>query len=725
MKQWHYEKNIRLLEHKVNRTFDEVLAFSEQEFRNWVIELRSIIVDLWDNEGQPPVVGRSTEDILKDFDQLETFKTEDFLLCSEASSTFDVIYNTYHLDTAVNQWFPTMMRTKINSSDDITNGKSIYDYMSQDELLESVITRWRRQFKLDSYYCFSKQVPANSKELDKYFFSCKTGREWIVLFEQDRPRIGTHDYWISPLTNNADYSGYQSHSIAEEYLTLGWTDILTLKIPRHCMVNVNPSEVDQLFAIRVYQKDQRIFPPGFQAFRTSTPQAPVNFRPLTAKLVYERLLKKLGVTKAVIWDPSAGWGGRIIGAMSIRDGYKVHYIGTDPNTDHNTENNRTKYHEVADFYNRLRAGLMPGHAKLRFLCQEPHTYEIYQCGSEEMSTKEPFQQYKGKIDIVFTSPPYFAKELYSEDAGQSAKKFSDYESWRDGFLKPTLETAVEWLRPGGIIAWNIADATFSKKTLPLEADSCQILENLGMKQIEVLKMLLAPAPGANRTKIKNGKKQGTSKNNLSIRLNRKLSSFKYEPIFIYQKPDLHPNFGAKKSQKKTILPYLEQRICALEVENLLIDFIEKVESAVIKPQELRSIYKELIEKKVKDIDDYFFHYFNSGFTELSQKGWHVRNYSNPPMFIKSAIGNRKVNSLVGKYVLLQRDGSSLKIKKSPYYAWARILDWEPPDEKSIWVTVETSSEFAESYNGLTIDVHRDSVIRIEDSPVPLDTKTNH
>ncbi|MCC6932243.1 MAG: hypothetical protein IT292_03195 [Deltaproteobacteria bacterium] len=69
-----------------------------------------------------------------------------------------------------------------------------------------------------------------------------------------------------------------------------------------------------------------------------------------------RYLEKLGVKKAIIWDPSAGWGGRILGAMGIHKQFNVHYIGTDPNTDHSTEGGRTKYHELADFYNDVRTG---------------------------------------------------------------------------------------------------------------------------------------------------------------------------------------------------------------------------------------------------------------------------------------------------------------------------------------------------------------------------------
>ena len=51
---------------------------------------------------------------------------------------------------------------------------------------------------------------------------------------------------------------------------------------------------------------------------------------------------------------------------------------------------------------------------------------------------------KGKLDMVFTSPPYFDREQYSEDDEQSFKSYPMYSDWRDNFLKrPTLTNAYE------------------------------------------------------------------------------------------------------------------------------------------------------------------------------------------------------------------------------------------------------------------------------------------
>ncbi len=54
----------------------------------------------------------------------------------------------------------------------------------------------------------------------------------------------------------------------------------------------------------------------------------------------------------------------------------------------------------------------------------------------------------------------------------------NYESWRDGFLRPTLTTAFEYLRSDRYICWNIADIKVgSDKWFTLEQDSIDILTN--------------------------------------------------------------------------------------------------------------------------------------------------------------------------------------------------------------------------------------------------------
>jgi hypothetical protein len=212
--------------------------------------------------------------------------------------------------------------------------------------------------------------------------------------------------------------------------------------------------------------------------------------------------------------------------MASRTSLPLHYVGTDPNTDHSISSDSgspsTKYSDLADFYNSAK--------NEGVLFEQSNTYEIFQLGSEVVGDDSSFQKYKGELDMVFTSPPYFAKEAYSEDPTQSYKKFTGYDAWREGFLRPTLETAVEYLRNDRYLLWNIADAKFGADMLPLEKDSKDILESLGMQFKGVVKMALAQMPGGNRIDPDTGLPK--AKNFCKVNG----MWLKYEPIFVFYKP---------------------------------------------------------------------------------------------------------------------------------------------------------------------------------------------
>jgi hypothetical protein len=131
--------------------------------------------------------------------------------------------------------------------------------------------------------------------------------------------------------------------------------------------------------------------------------------------------------------------------------------------------------------------------------------------------------------LVFTSPPYFNRECYSEDENQSFKKFSAYESWKSGFLYETLKTAWEMLNHDRYLIWNIADIKVGKKYLPLQQDSIDICTKLGFEFRETTGMTLKGMPGANRVD-ENG--ELTAKN--MVKLAGKF--YKYEPFFVFYKP---------------------------------------------------------------------------------------------------------------------------------------------------------------------------------------------
>ena len=525
-----YERNDSFLNSDVNKTFEEILWMSKSEFKDWLHQLRETVVRVWDEEGNPPRVGLSEDKIIEQFNKLESFPLDKLEAVDEMTGENDVIRNTRLEGNAVNQWFPTMMKTRINYNGK-DKAKSIYDWFAKPELFKSQLTYSYRHFKRDSFYDFSSAVRNGD---DTSLFDAENGVEWIKKFEAEQRQYGTHDYWLEPKEKIDEYTGYNDdlRGSTFHYITKEELEELNDLIPEKCKTNLwyKADEYDK-YRIRVFKYGQKLFPTAFKAFRVSYCQYAVNFPPLTAKYIYQTFTEEFKDRDVIkIWDPSAGWAGRLLGAMSVKSDRQIHYIGTDPNTDHNIENGKTKYDDIAEFYNtRTTIG-----NNISFMFDEDeiikaNTWEIHQCGSEVFGQTEAFKKHVGTVSLVFTSPPYFAKEIYSEDPAQSCHKFTQYNSWRDDFLRPTLENAYKLLHEGGYLIWNIADATFNGTMLPLEKDSCDIMEDLGLKYVKTLKMALAQMPGGNRVDPKTGKP--TAKNFCKVNG----VWLKYEPIFVFKK----------------------------------------------------------------------------------------------------------------------------------------------------------------------------------------------
>jgi hypothetical protein len=209
-----------------------------------------------------------------------------------------------------------------------------------------------------------------------------------------------------------------------------------------------------------------------------------NFRPTAAAVLYNYFLPEAG---GVVWDMCAGYGGRLLGAMSCSRVTK--YIGTDPAT------------LTMDGLREMVADVVPMARRLGHTTPE---IELHPCGSEDF-TPEP-----ESLLMAFSSPPYFRAEAYSDEPTQSYIKFSSKEAWLHGFIGGTLRNCYIGLKPEGKLVINIANV----KSYPdLEKDFVTLAEASGWKLVETLKLALS----------------------LMMGTRRKGEAFKYEPIFVFSK----------------------------------------------------------------------------------------------------------------------------------------------------------------------------------------------
>ena len=212
-----------------------------------------------------------------------------------------------------------------------------------------------------------------------------------------------------------------------------------------------------------------------KALRTySGVQRVSNFRPSAAAGIYDNFCD--GEDGGTVWDMSCGYGGRLLGAIVSP---KVsQYIGTEPSslTFEGLKGIRDDFAHLTNTKVRLT-----------------------------QSCSEIFTPMKKRVDLCFSSPPYFNTEIYSDEPSQSCNKYKTVDEWNYCFLRMTIRNCHYSLRNNGLLILNVADVK-SHKTLV--QDTLQIASEEGFEHKQTLQMALSS--------ISKG-------------------GFKYEPVLVFRK----------------------------------------------------------------------------------------------------------------------------------------------------------------------------------------------
>jgi hypothetical protein len=242
-------------------------------------------------------------------------------------------------------------------------------------------------------------------------------------------------------------------------------------------------------------------------------QMVTNFPTHVAKWLYIHYLSEIKDKTLYVYDPCMGWAGRMVSLfaasshISLHD-KKIKLIGTDVNTAVHA-----RFDKIYKFWDTYVSSL------------KNVSLSKYVVPAEDMGAISEFQKLNGKGHLAFTSPPYFDKELYSQDETQSYIRYKKYPEWRDGFLQGLLKTTYDYLRPGGTFLLNVAntrprkDGTF---IAPIENDSVEIGESLGYRYDGKYYLLLS---------LLAGKGNKINKNIITV----DGVEWKFEPIHIFTK----------------------------------------------------------------------------------------------------------------------------------------------------------------------------------------------
>lgn len=165
----------------------------------------------------------------------------------------------------------------------------------------------------------------------------------------------------------------------------------------------------------------------------------VFFKPTTAMYIY----KKYAATSVL--DPTAGWGGRMLGAWAL----DIRYTGIDTNT------------SLQPAYNDMMTLLNKGD-DLKMIWKS--------CLDTDFSTIE--------YDCVLTSPPYINLEVYP-----GMTPFESKSAFYKNFLIPLIGKCRKYIKPGGKVCINISPQMYKDLTETFKYEKAT--EAIDLKQQKV------------------------------------------------------------------------------------------------------------------------------------------------------------------------------------------------------------------------------------------------
>lgn len=193
----------------------------------------------------------------------------------------------------------------------------------------------------------------------------------------------------------------------------------------------------------------------FECFRINLGSV-VMFKATTAKYLYKKYKAKS------VLDPTAGWGGRMLGAWSLG----IDYTGIDTNI------------EMKQAYDDMIAFLdvETGVNNDIFEVDKPDLKMIWQsCLDVDFS--------KIDYDFVLTSPPYVNLEIY-----EHMTEWSDDEAFYRGFFIPLWTKCVQNIKQGGHVCFNISPKMYAD-ALKFGLTPCDDEEDLKQQMGQKVAML--------------------------------------------------------------------------------------------------------------------------------------------------------------------------------------------------------------------------------------------
>jgi len=190
----------------------------------------------------------------------------------------------------------------------------------------------------------------------------------------------------------------------------------------------------------------------FECFRINLGSI-VMFKATTAKYLYQ----KYNATSVL--DPTAGWGGRMLGAWSLG----IDYTGIDTNI------------KMVDAYNNMMTFLKEESGFKNALFSDDHKSKLDMIWESALDVDFSKLNY----DFVLTSPPYVNLEIYEHmEPWESDQKFYTE------FFIPLWQKCVDNIKKGGHVCFNISPKMYEDAVsfgLPVCDHEENLLQQMGQK----------------------------------------------------------------------------------------------------------------------------------------------------------------------------------------------------------------------------------------------------
>lgn len=150
-------------------------------------------------------------------------------------------------------------------------------------------------------------------------------------------------------------------------------------------------------------------------------------------------------------DISAGWGDRLISAIACDIDM---YCGVDPNKCLHPK------------YKKIIKKLVPNN--------ERHKYVLIEDGFETANLPNV------KFDLVFSSPPFFDREIYSESKQDSVNKYNKLDDWFDNFLMASVKKAFMYMENDGHLILHMGEGNVERYVANMIEQISKFMQYMGI-----------------------------------------------------------------------------------------------------------------------------------------------------------------------------------------------------------------------------------------------------